>query len=197
MAIPTFVDQVTLHLAAGRGGNGVAPVKREKFKPLGGPDGGNGGQGGSIILQVDTSVTTLVDYHHSPKRRADNGGQGAGDHKNGGNGKDLVLTVPDGTLVKAEDGTALADLVGNGTTLVIAAGRRDLASAAQDRRLPVHHPHPQPRRGHRRRDDLRGRRRARPDRGCRRGPWPRPRLPAPHRALRRTGPRRRHGLHRA
>ena len=55
MAIPTFVDQVTLHLAAGRGGNGVASVKREKFKPLGGPDGGNGGQGGSIILQVDTS----------------------------------------------------------------------------------------------------------------------------------------------
>ena len=93
MAIPTFVDQVTLHLAAGRGGNGVASVKREKFKPLGGPDGGNGGQGGSIILQVDTSVTTLVDYHHSPKRRADNGGQGAGDHKNGGNGKDLVLTA--------------------------------------------------------------------------------------------------------
>ena len=101
MAIPTFVDQVTLHLAAGRGGNGVASFKREKFKPLGGPDGGNGGQGGSIILQVDTSVTTLVDYHHSPKRRADNGGQGAGDHKNGGNGRDLVLTVPDGTLVPA------------------------------------------------------------------------------------------------
>ena len=99
MAIPTFVDQVTLHLAAGRGGNGVASVKREKFKPLGGPDGGNGGQGGSIILEVDTSVTTLVDYHHSPSRRAENGGQGAGDHKNGGNGKDLTLVVPDGTLV--------------------------------------------------------------------------------------------------
>ena len=124
MAIPTFVDQVTLHLAAGRGGNGVASVKREKFKPLGGPDGGNGGQGGSIILQVDTSVTTLVDYHHSPKRRADNGGQGAGDHKNGGNGKDLVLTVPDGTLVKDSQGNVLADLVGQGTTLVIAAGGR-------------------------------------------------------------------------
>src|SRR6476661_4849545 len=140
MAIPSFVDQVTLHLAAGRGGNGVASVKREKFKPLGGPDGGNGGQGGSIILEVDTSVTTLVDYHHSPKRRADNGGQGAGDHKNGGNGKDLVLTVPDGTLVKAEDGTALADLVGNGTTLVIAAGGRgglgNAALASSKRKAP-------------------------------------------------------------
>ena len=118
MAIPSFVDQVTLHLAAGRGGNGVASVKREKFKPLGGPDGGNGGQGGSIILEVDTSVTTLVDYHHSPSRKAENGGQGAGDHKNGGNGKDLTLVVPDGTLVKDADGNVLADLVGQGTTLV-------------------------------------------------------------------------------
>src|SRR5919112_3633344 len=140
MAIPSFVDQATLHLAAGRGGNGVASVKREKFKPLGGPDGGNGGQGGSIILQVDTSVTTLVDYHHSPKRRADNGGQGAGDHKNGGNGKDLVLRVPDGTLVKDADGTVLADLVGHGTTLVVAAGGRgglgNAALASSKRKAP-------------------------------------------------------------
>ena len=140
MAIPTFVDQVTLHLAAGRGGNGVASVKREKFKPLGGPDGGNGGQGGSIILQVDTSVTTLVDYHHSPKRRAENGGQGAGDHKNGGNGKDLVLTVPDGTLVKDADGNVLADLVGHGTTIVIAQGGRgglgNAALASSKRKAP-------------------------------------------------------------
>ncbi|CAM3548052.1 GTPase ObgE [Nocardioides zeicaulis] len=140
MAIPTFVDQATLHLAAGRGGNGVASVKREKFKPLGGPDGGNGGQGGSIILQVDTSVTTLVDYHHSPKRRAENGGQGAGDHKNGGNGKDLVLTVPDGTLVKDEQGEVLADLVGHGTTLVVAQGGRgglgNAALASSKRKAP-------------------------------------------------------------
>ncbi|GAB3036949.1 GTPase Obg [Nocardioides flavus (ex Wang et al. 2016)] len=140
MAIPTFVDQVTLHLAAGRGGNGVASVKREKFKPLGGPDGGNGGQGGSIILQVDTSVTTLVDYHHSPRRRAENGGQGAGDHKNGGNGKDLVLTVPDGTLVKDDDGHVLADLVGHGTTMVIAQGGRgglgNAALASSKRKAP-------------------------------------------------------------
>ncbi|MCF6377013.1 GTPase ObgE [Nocardioides KLBMP 9356] len=140
MAIPSFIDQVTLHLAAGRGGNGVASVKREKFKPLGGPDGGNGGQGGSIILEVDTSVTTLVDYHHSPKRKADNGGQGAGDHKNGGNGKDLVLPVPDGTLVKDADGTVLADLVGHGTTLVVAAGGRgglgNAALASSKRKAP-------------------------------------------------------------
>ena len=67
MAVPTFVDQVTLHVSAGRGGNGVASVHREKFKPLGGPDGGNGGPGGSVILRVDPDVTTLVDYHHSPQ----------------------------------------------------------------------------------------------------------------------------------
>src|SRR5687767_9913476 len=140
MAIPTFVDHVTLHLAAGRGGNGVASVHREKFKPLGGPDGGNGGQGGSIILEVDTSVTTLVDYHHSPKRRAENGGQGAGDHKNGGNGKDLVLKVPDGTLVKDAEGNVLADLVGHGTTLVVAQGGRgglgNAALASSKRKAP-------------------------------------------------------------
>ncbi len=71
MAVPTFVDRVSLHVSAGRGGNGVAAVHREKFKPLGGPDGGNGGLGGSVILRVDTDVTTLLDYHHSPKRRAE------------------------------------------------------------------------------------------------------------------------------
>ena len=75
MAVPTFVDRVTLHVAGGRGGHGVASVHREKFKPLGGPDGGNGGTGGSVILRVDPDVTTLIDYHHSPKRKAGNGGQ--------------------------------------------------------------------------------------------------------------------------
>jgi ribosomal protein L27 len=96
MAVPTFVDRVTLHIAAGRGGNGVASVHREKFKPLGGPDGGNGGPGGSVILRVDPDVTTLIDYHHSPRRKAENGGHGAGGHRNGAHGSDLVLPVPDG-----------------------------------------------------------------------------------------------------
>ena len=78
MAVPTFVDRVSLHVVGGRGGNGVASVHREKFKPLGGPDGGNGGPGGSVILRVDPDVTTLIDYHHSPRRRAEHGGHGAG-----------------------------------------------------------------------------------------------------------------------
>ena len=72
MAIPTFVDQVTLHLYGGNGGNGCASIHREKFKPLGGPDGGKGGDGGSVILRVDQGLTTLVGYHrqsHWPAER--------------------------------------------------------------------------------------------------------------------------------
>ena len=66
----TFIDRATLHLAAGKGGDGCVSVHREKFKPLGGPDGGNGGRGGDIRLVVDTNMTTLLDYHHSPHRNA-------------------------------------------------------------------------------------------------------------------------------
>ena len=87
----TFVDRVVLHVAAGDGGHGVASVKREKFKPLGGPDGGNGGRGGNVILRVDPNVTTLLDYHHHPHRKATNGKPGAGDERNGADGGDLVL----------------------------------------------------------------------------------------------------------
>ncbi|HEY9563209.1 MAG TPA: GTPase ObgE [Nocardioides sp.] len=140
MAVPTFVDEVRLHIAAGRGGNGVASVHREKFKPLGGPDGGNGGPGGSVILRVDPSVTTLIDYHHSPRRSAESGGHGAGSHKNGGHGSDLVLPVPDGTVVADAKGNVLADLVGAGTEMVIAQGGRgglgNAALASAKRKAP-------------------------------------------------------------
>ncbi|MFP5253609.1 MAG: GTPase ObgE [Actinomycetes bacterium] len=140
MAVPTFVDRVVLHVAAGRGGNGVASVHREKFKPLGGPDGGNGGPGGSVILRVDPDVTTLIDYHHSPHRRATNGGQGAGAHRNGAHGEDLVLPVPDGTVVRDERGEVLADLVGAGTEMVVAQGGRgglgNAALASSKRKAP-------------------------------------------------------------
>ncbi len=140
MAIPSFVDRVTLHVAAGRGGNGVASVHREKFKPLGGPDGGNGGPGGSGILRVDPDVTTLRDYHHSPKRRAEHGGHGAGGHRNGAHGADLILPVPDGTVVSDTSGRVLADLVGPGTELVVAEGGRgglgNAALASSKRKAP-------------------------------------------------------------
>ncbi|RNL78814.1 GTPase ObgE [Nocardioides marmorisolisilvae] len=139
MAVPTFVDRVTLLVSAGRGGNGVASVHREKFKPLGGPDGGNGGPGGSVILRVDPDVTTLIDYHHNAKRKATHGGHGAGAHRNGAHGEDLVLPVPDGTVV-TEDGAVLADLVGAGTEMVIAEGGRgglgNAALASAKRKAP-------------------------------------------------------------
>ncbi|MFG2646971.1 GTPase ObgE [Streptomyces sp. NPDC048436] len=120
----TFVDRVELHVAAGSGGHGCASVHREKFKPLGGPDGGNGGRGGDVILVVDQSVTTLLDYHHSPHRKATNGAPGAGDNCSGKDGQDLVLPVPDGTVVLDKDGNVLADLVGQGTTYVASQGGR-------------------------------------------------------------------------
>ncbi|MFE5732451.1 GTPase ObgE [Streptomyces sp. NPDC056528] len=127
----TFVDRVELHVAAGNGGHGCASVHREKFKPLGGPDGGNGGRGGDVILVVDQSVTTLLDYHHSPHRKATNGQPGAGDNRSGKDGQDLVLTVPDGTVVLDKQGNVLADLVGQGTTFVAGqGGRGGLGNAA-------------------------------------------------------------------
>jgi GTP-binding protein len=120
----SFVDRVVLHLAAGSGGNGVASVRREKFKPLGGPDGGNGGHGGSVVLRVDPQSTTLLEYHRHPHRRAGNGAPGAGDERNGADGDDLVLPVPEGTVVKDPTGAIVVDLVGMGTEHVIARGGR-------------------------------------------------------------------------
>jgi GTP-binding protein len=140
MAVPTFVDRVVLEVAGGRGGNGVASVHREKFKPLGGPDGGNGGPGGSVILRVDPDVTTLIDYHHNARRKAGHGGHGAGAHRNGAHGEDIVLAVPDGTVVTDADGEPIADLVGAGTELVIAEGGRgglgNAALASAKRKAP-------------------------------------------------------------
>ncbi|MFJ6490394.1 GTPase ObgE [Streptomyces californicus] len=127
----TFVDRVELHAAAGNGGHGCASVHREKFKPLGGPDGGNGGRGGDVILVVDQAVTTLLDYHHHPHRKATNGQPGAGDNRSGKDGQDLVLPVPDGTVVLDRAGNVLADLIGQGTTFVAGqGGRGGLGNAA-------------------------------------------------------------------
>ncbi|MGW4422747.1 GTPase ObgE [Streptosporangium sp. NPDC004631] len=121
--MPDFVDQVVLHIKAGDGGHGCASVHREKFKPLGGPDGGNGGRGGDLILEVDPNTATLLDYHRRPHRRAENGKQGQGSNRDGANGLDVILPVPDGTVVKnADTGEVLVDLVGSGTRYVIAEG---------------------------------------------------------------------------
>ena len=136
----TFVDRVTLYATAGKGGDGCVSVKREKFKPLGGPDGGNGGRGGDVILVVDSSVTTLLDFHHSPHRKATSGSQGYGDRKDGTYGQDLILPVPNGTVVFDEKGNQLADLIGVGTTFLAAQGGHgglgNLALSSSKRRAP-------------------------------------------------------------
>ncbi|HEY8302815.1 MAG TPA: GTPase ObgE [Jatrophihabitans sp.] len=126
-----FVDRVVLHLTAGDGAHGVSSIHREKFKPLGGPDGGNGGRGGDVVFVVDGNVHTLLDFHHHPHQRAGNGKQGAGSHRNGADGSDLELRVPDGTVVVSRDGEVLADLIGLGTRFVAArGGRGGLGNAA-------------------------------------------------------------------
>ncbi|MEN9752652.1 MAG: hypothetical protein RL670_343, partial [Actinomycetota bacterium] len=109
-------------LRGGSGGDGCISIKREKFKPLGGPDGGNGGKGGTITLLADTDVTTLLDYHYSPHRKAQDGGDGAGDFRNGGHGEDMLLKVPVGTVVKSATGKLVADLSEPGMELVVAEG---------------------------------------------------------------------------
>lgn len=118
----TFVDQVQVHLQAGRGGNGCVSIRREKFKPLAGPDGGAGGHGGDIVIVADPQVTTLLDYHRRPHRNAENGGYGAGDYRAGTNGEDLVLPVPVGTVVKNAEGQTLIDLTEPGTRFIAAKG---------------------------------------------------------------------------
>ncbi|GAA2095417.1 GTPase ObgE [Actinomadura alba] len=129
--MPDFVDRVVLHVAAGNGGHGCASVHREKFKPLGGPDGGNGGHGGDVILEVDPNAASLLDYHRRPHRRAGNGRPGQGSNRNGADGGDVVLPVPNGTVVKSARGTVLADLVGAGTRyVVVEGGKGGLGNAA-------------------------------------------------------------------
>src|SRR5258705_5814278 len=122
--LPRFVDRVVIHARAGNGGNGCASVHCEKFNPFGGPDGGNGGRGGSIVLVVDPQVHTLLDFHFHPHVVAPSGKQGAGNSRDGAAGSDLAVKVPDGTVVLDENGRLLADLVGAGTRFEAAAGGR-------------------------------------------------------------------------
>ncbi len=135
-----FADRVTLRVQAGHGGHGCASIHREKFKPLGGPDGGNGGRGGNVILEVDPSVATLLDFHRRPVRRAGHGRQGEGSNRTGADGADLIIGVPNGTEVQTADGEVIADLVGAGTRFVAAAGGRgglgNAALASPRRKAP-------------------------------------------------------------
>lgn len=139
-SVPRFVDRVVIHTRAGSGGNGCASVHREKFKPLGGPDGGNGGRGGSIVFVVDPQVHTLLDFHFRPHLTAASGKHGMGNNRDGAAGADLEVKVPEGTVVLDENGRLLADLVGAGTRFEAAAGGRgglgNAALASRVRKAP-------------------------------------------------------------
>jgi GTPase len=106
-----FVDLAKIHIAAGKGGNGVISFRREKYVPKGGPDGGNGGRGGSVIFMADPQLSTLLDFRYKNKYQAEDGKAGGTSNMTGRNGVDTIIKVPVGTIVKdAESGKILGDL---------------------------------------------------------------------------------------
>jgi GTP-binding protein len=120
-----FYDEARIFVAGGRGGNGVVSFRRERFVPLGGPDGGNGGHGGSVYLVASPDVRTLAAFRRQRHFRAGDGQHGSGKKKRGANGEDMHITVPLGTMVyDAESGEFLGDLVLPGQTLLVARGGR-------------------------------------------------------------------------
>jgi len=118
-----FVDRATLLVKAGDGGAGSASLRREPFAPRGGPDGGDGGRGGDVILRVDPSVFDLSALADRPHSRAGHGGPGRGNNRHGADGKGVVLAVPDGTIL-SDDRGMIADLVGEGSEAIVARGGR-------------------------------------------------------------------------
>jgi len=118
-----FVDEVEIRVKAGDGGDGAVAFRREKYRPRGGPSGGDGGDGGSVVFVADPQLTTLLDYRYQRELRAENGQPGQGNDRNGRKGEDLVLRVPVGTLFfDAETGELLCDLAEPGQTFVAAKG---------------------------------------------------------------------------
>ncbi len=118
-----FVDEVRIHVKAGDGGKGAVAFRREKFMPRGGPSGGDGGRGGSILVEADENFTTLLDYRFQPEHKAKNGEAGGGSDCNGRDGQDVLLRVPVGTVIKdAQTGEPLFDLAENGQKVVLARG---------------------------------------------------------------------------
>jgi len=120
-----FVDEARIHVKAGDGGNGCSSFRRERFIPRGGPDGGDGGKGGDVILQADGQLSTLLDFTYPKQFRAQRGSHGKGKNQTGRNGKDLILRIPVGTLVREDQtGEVLQDLLFDGQSFVAARGGR-------------------------------------------------------------------------
>lgn len=120
-----FIDQATIYVKSGNGGNGIVSFRREKYIPKGGPDGGNGGNGGSIIVRADKQLATLMDFRYRRRYMAPDGLGGQGANKTGKSGEDIILLVPVGTIINDHDsGKQIADLIAGGDEIVIAKGGR-------------------------------------------------------------------------
>ena len=118
-----FTDKAKIYIKAGNGGNGAIAFHREKYVAAGGPDGGDGGKGGNVIFRVDEGMSTLMDFRYKRKYSAQNGGDGGGKHCNGKNGEDIIISVPQGTIVRdAESNRILADLSVSGEDVILAKG---------------------------------------------------------------------------
>jgi len=118
-----FIDEAKISVQAGHGGRGCVSFRREKYVPRGGPDGGNGGKGGDVVLAVDPRARTLIDYRFRPLQRAKRGQHGRGKDQTGASGEDLILRIPRGTVVRdAITGEPIADLTGPDDRIVVARG---------------------------------------------------------------------------
>jgi GTP-binding protein len=122
--VSQFVDEVQVNLRGGDGGAGAMSFRREAHVPRGGPDGGDGGKGGEVVLRADRNVASLLAFRDHPHRRAASGAHGSGKRRNGAAGEDLIVPVPEGTVVKTREGAVLADLVAHGDSYVAARGGR-------------------------------------------------------------------------
>ncbi len=119
-----FVDEARIHVEAGDGGRGAASFRREKFVPRGGPDGGDGGKGGDVVITGRSHLTSLLDFRYKRIYRAEHGKNGSGNNKKGRDGKDVVISVPLGTMVFDDDGACLCDITKDDEVFVIARGGR-------------------------------------------------------------------------
>lgn len=136
-----LIDEALIYVKGGKGGNGCVSFRREKYVPKGGPDGGDGGKGGDVILKADSSINTLLKFHYTQHFKAENGKHGKGKNMTGRSGENLIIEVPTGTLVyDAESGKLIADLNENGKNVVVAhggrGGRGNTKFATPKRRTP-------------------------------------------------------------
>jgi len=120
-----FIDRVTVRVDAGTGGSGASSFRREKFVPMGGPDGGDGGRGGDVLVRADRNLATLLDFTYRDHWKAERGEHGSGSNRTGRSGDDVVLPVPPGTVVRdAESGELLGEVLDEGDTITVAKGGR-------------------------------------------------------------------------